>query len=418
MVCVELPYGRSLVQADLPAQNLLCISTPRPVRHGVDEIALLGDALAHPIGTERLRDMARPGQRVTIITSDLTRPCPSDKMLPAALDELAAAGLLDSDITIIAALGLHRSMTEPELEMMAGPDAYRRVSVINHDPADTLRLGITSYGTPVELFRSAVEADLRVCLGNLEFHYFAGYSGGAKAILPGCASRATINANHRMMVHMQALAGQIAGNPVRADLEEGVAMLGCDFILNVIVDEGHHITEAVAGDVIAAHRQGCEMVARRGKVSLPARADIVLVSAGGYPKDVNLYQAQKALDNAAYGVRDEGIIILVAECSEGFGNGTFEVWLREADSPDELLARIAAQFVLGGHKAAAVGSVMKRAAVYLVSDMPAETVSECGMRPFTRVDDAVGTALAEMGQSARIAVMPQGGSVLPAVAAG
>lgn len=414
-VDVRLPYGKTTVKATLPAGGLLGVYSTRAETAKRDETILLREAIDNPIGSRRLRDMAAAGQEVAIVTSDLTRPCPSNRMLPIVLGELAAAGISDSAITVVAALGLHRPMTATELSAMVGAAVYDRVRVVNHDPADTVLIGQTSRGTPVELFRPVVEAELRVCLGNLEFHYFAGYSGGAKAILPGCASRATIQANHSMMVQPTAVAGQLAGNPVREDLEEGVALLGCDFILNAVVDERHSIVAAVAGDLIEAHRAGCELVALRGKVFVPQRADIVLVSAGGYPKDLNLYQAQKALDNAAYAVRDGGVIILLAECPEGFGNGTFETWLRDAASPDELLAWIQEEFVLGGHKAVAIGSVLKRADVYLVSDMPAHSVSACGLHPFADLDAALDSATRAMGNGAVIAVFPQGGSVLPAI---
>ena len=414
-VNVTLPYGETAIGAGVPATNLMGIYQIAATPAGADEAALLENALAHPIGTGRLKEVAAPGKRVAIVISDLTRPCPSDRMLPAVLGELQEAGVADDDITIIVALGLHRPMSDAELETAVGPAIYRRVVVVNHDPADCAYLGQTSRGTPIELYRPLVEADLRVCLGNLEFHYFAGFSGGAKAILPGCASRATINANHAMMVQSEAAAGRIAGNPVRADIEEGVAVLGCDFIFNAVVDERHRIVGAVAGHVIEAHRRGCEMVAQRGRVMLPAKADIVLVSAGGYPKDVNLYQAQKALDNAAYAVRDGGIIILLAECREGFGNATFESWLREAKTPGDLLAWIQREFVLGGHKAAAIGAVLQRASVHLISDLPAEEVSACGMTPFTDVEAAIAAAVETVGPAARIAVIPAGGSVLPAI---
>jgi nickel-dependent lactate racemase len=278
-------------------------------------------------------------------------------------------------------------------------------------------MGTTSRGTPVEIARAVVEADLCVCAGNLELHYFAGYSGGAKAILPGCASRATVQANHAMMVRPEAAAGRLDGNPVRADLEEGAAMVGIDFILNVVVDGQHRILGAVAGDVTAAHRQGCELVAQQGIVPVPQLADVVLVSAGGYPKDLNLYRAQKALDNAAQAVRDGGILILVAECGEGFGNKTFEAWLCEAHSPEAVLERIQRDFVLGGHKAAAVASVLNRARVHLVSSMPQDLVRGCGLTPFEDVERALETALDQVGPSARILVMPEGGSVLPALSA-
>ena len=415
LTTLQLPFGRSQMGVEIPEANLLGVLNPRESAETFDEASLLREALAHPIGSPCLRDVARPGQKVVIVTSDLTRPCPSERLLPPVLDELAVAGVSEADVTVVVALGLHRPMTEAELEAAVGPVVYRRVRVINHDPANTVRLGVTSAGTPVEILLPVVEADLRVCLGNLELHYFVGYSGGAKAIIPGCASRATVQANHAMMVRPEAAAGRLEGNPVRADIEEGVAMLGVDFILNVVVDGQHRIVGAVAGEVTAAHRRGCEMVARRSQVAVPGLADIVLVSAGGYPKDVNLYQAQKALDNAAHAVRPGGLIVLVAECKEGLGNQTFEAWMMAAKSPDDLLERIQKEFVLGGHKAAAIASVLKRARVFMVSSLPVEVVRQCGMVPFDDPGQALGAAFDEVGRGASVIALPQGGSVLPSV---
>ena len=419
---LELAYGHGVLPVRLPASRLQAVIQPLSAGEPAAEADLLREALAQPIGAPPLRRLARPGQTVAILTSDLTRPCPSHRLLPPVLDELVAAGVADSDVTVVLALGLHRPMTGSEIEAAVGSEVVRRVRVLNHDPDDTVRLGVTSSGTPVELYRPVVEAGLRVCLGNLELHYFAGYSGGAKAILPGCASRAAVNANHAMMVRPEASAGRLEGNPVRADLEEGAALAGPAWILNVVVDGRHRIVGAVAGDPIAAHRVGCQMVAERGIVPIDARAGIVLVSAGGAPKDLNFYQAQKALDNAAYGVQDGGVIILVAECPEGLGNQTFERWMTGGSaggaSPDELLARIQQEFVLGGHKAAAVAAVLKRAAVFLVSALPGDLVRRCGMVPFASVDAALESALAEAGAGAGILFLPQGGSVLPLCRAG
>jgi nickel-dependent lactate racemase len=304
-------------------------------------------------------------------------------------------------------------MTDGEMERAVGREVFERVRVINHRPAETVSLGVTSGSTPVALFRPVVEADLRVCLGNLELHYFAGYSGGAKAIFPGCASEEGVTANHAMMVRPEAVTGRLEGNPVRIDLEEAAGIVGVDFICNVVVDDEQRIVGAVAGEVTAAHRQGCEMVAQRGKVSIPKPADVVVVSAGGYPKDVNLYQAQKALDNAAHAVRKGGTIVLVADCREGFGNETFREWMLACRSPEETLSRLERSFVLGGHKAAAIAKVLRRAKVCLVSEIPEESVSACGLVPFESADRALETALAEAGDDAQVIVMPEGGSVLP-----
>lgn len=417
MTTINLAYGHSQVQAQVPGANLLGVLEPRRTGQPPAEAVLLRSALDQPIGSPRLREIARPGLRVALVTSDLTRPCPSDRLLPCILDELTAAGVRDDDITVIIALGLHRPMTEDEMRRAVGAEVYGRVRVINHDPSDVVRLGVTSRGTPVEIARTVVEADLRICAGNLELHYFAGYSGGAKAIMPGCGSEATVQANHAMMVEPDAAAGRLEGNPVRADLEEGAAMVGVDFILNVVVDSNHQILGAVAGDVTAAHRLGCEQVAAQGIVPVPQLADVVVASAGGFPKDLNLYQAQKALDNAAHAVRDGGVVVLLAECSEGLGNATFEAWITEASTPDEVLQRIQREFVLGGHKAAAVASVQKRASIYLVSSMPTELVQSCGLTPFENLNRAIERALDEAGPSAGVLVMPEGGSILPVVPA-
>ena len=412
---LEFAYGDQRLRVAVPHTNLLGVFSPRNAPPPDDAAALIGTALQQPIGTPPLRALARAGQRVAVVISDLTRPCPSAQLLPPILDELKAAGVADAAMTIIIALGLHRPMTDAEIEAAVGREVAQRVRVLNHDPADTVHLGATSAGTPVEFFRPLVDADLRVCLGNLEFHYFAGYSGGAKAILPGCASRATISANHAMMAHPDARAGRVDNNPVRRDIEEGVAMLGADFMLNVVVDEAHRVTAAVAGDVIAAHRVGCDLIRQRGALPIPQRADVVLAGAGGWPKDVNLYQAQKALENASYAVRPGGTIVLFAECREGFGSPVFETWMRDAASADDILARIQQGFVIGGHKAAAIAAVLKRAHLYLVSSMVDDALTRLGIRLCHDAGEAVAQALAEAGRGATVLALPDAGSSLPLV---
>ena len=415
---IELPFGDSQLQVDVPSERLLGVVLPKAEQGGDDEErALVRDALARPVGTPALRALVRPGQQVAIVVSDMTRPCPPARLLPPVLEELAAVGVRDADVTVIVALGLHRAQTAAELATLVGPAIYARVRVVNHDPQDVVRLGVTSRGTPVELFRPLVEADVRICLGNLEFHYFAGFSGGAKAVLPGCASPSAIAANHGLMARPGAETGRLEGNPVREDLEEGAAMLGIDFILNAIVDDRHRIVAAFAGHVRAAHRKGCERVAERGAVPIARCADIVLVSAGGYPLDVNMYQAQKALDNAVHAVREGGVIVWVAECREGLGSATFASWLQEAGSADEILARIEREFVLGGHKAAAIAAVLKKARVHLVSSLPAEAIGRVGLVPFDDLGQALAAAHEVVGSEARIWALPYGDSVLPQAAA-
>jgi nickel-dependent lactate racemase len=405
------------MQISVPNANLMGVIEPQ---HPADipraEDDLLIEALAHPIGSPPLNQMVKIGAKIAIVTSDLTRPCPSHKLLPHIAHELELAGIPDEDVFIVLALGLHRPMTNAEITQALSPEIRRRYRVYNHNPKDVERLGFTSRGTPVEFFRPLVEADFRICLGNIEFHYFAGFSGGAKAILPGCASHLTVTANHAMMVLPEATAGKIEDNPPRMDIDEAVAMLGVDFILNVVVDNEHKIIAAYAGDVTAAHRKGCQFVAQRGKVKISHKADIVVAGTGGFPKDINFYQAHKAMEGAKDFIREGGVLILVGECAEGFGNQTMEEWMLAATSPAEVILRLQRGFVLGGHKAAAIAAIQQRAKIYLVSRLPEEKVRQSGILPFSDAQTALKVAFQELGPNSKVLLIPQAVSIVPELA--
>ena len=324
---LDLGYGTGIQTVKIPDENLLGVLMANEIPHERGGEAAVRYALAHPIGAKPLRELVKPGQKIAIIASDISRPVPSYEILPAILDELTAAGCRDGDITVVFALGSHRHHTEEEKRHLAGERIWRRVRCVDSDPDDCTHLGTTSAGTPVDITRVVAEADFRICTGNIEFHYFAGYSGGAKAIMPGVSTPAAIQANHRMMVRESACAGKLDGNPIRADIEEAGRICGVDYIVNVVLDEHKHIVHAVSGDTIEAHRAGCAYLDRMYRRPIPQCADIVLVSQGGAPKDANLYQTQKALDNAKYAVKRGGTIILIGACPEGLGSAKFEQWL-------------------------------------------------------------------------------------------
>jgi len=371
--------------------------------------------LEAPINTPRLCDMIKPGEKIAIVTSDVTRPMPTAAVMPALLEELYAAGASPADITLIFALGSHRFHTTEEQRRLAGEQAWNEIRCMDGDPSDCVHLGFTAAGTPVDIVRVVAEADRRICLGNIEYHYFAGYSGGAKAIMPGVSTRAAIQANHSMMVREDACAGRLEGNPIREDIEEAVSLCGVDFILNVVLDENKRIIRAVAGDMIAAHRAGCAFLDQIYQIKIDRQADIVITSQGGAPKDLNLYQTQKALDNAKHAVRDGGIVILVGSCREGLGETVFAEWMLSASSPAELTNRIQKEFRLGGHKAAAIALVLERAEVYLVSEMEPDLVKSLFMTPFSSVQAAYDSAQKRLGREASVLIMPHGGSTLPLV---
>ena len=410
-------YGHGTRQFELDEERVLLEMAAARIDTEPDETEEVRRALQNPIGPPPLTEIVRPGEKICIITSDITRPCPSAAILPPLLGELEQAGVHLDDITVVFALGSHRRHTDEEQERLVGPAVYSQVHTVDSDPEDTVFLGMTALGTPVNITSVVAQADRRICVGNIEYHYFAGYSGGAKALMPGVSDREAIQANHSRMVEATSRAGEIEHNRLRRDLEEAADICGCDFILNVILSEDKRILRAVAGDHRAAHRAGCTFLDSLYKISVERRADLVIATPGGYPKDINLYQAQKALDNARHAVKPGGIIILAGACGEGFGEEVFGEWLLAAAKPQDLIERVKQEFRLGGHKAVAIAMTLAHAQVYFVSDMDPDDAAKTFMKPYQDLDAAIADALDALGPDARVIVMPHAGSTLPDVRA-
>ncbi|MCL2024121.1 MAG: nickel-dependent lactate racemase [Oscillospiraceae bacterium] len=410
---LTIGYGKTGQEINIPEKNLLGVVTPNNVEVSAKGASLVRRALENPIGTKRLRETVRRGEKIAIITSDITRPLPSEKILPQVLDELESAGVSMDDVTVVFALGCHRKQTPDEMKKLVGADIYSKVKCVDGDTNDCIHMGVTSFGTPVDIVRTVAAADRRIAIGNIEYHYFAGYSGGAKAIMPGVSNRAAIQANHSRMVEEKAAAGRLDDNPVRDDIEEAVRnFCPLDFIVNVVLDEGKEIIYAAAGDAVKAHRAGCKFLDSLYRCELPARADIVVASQGGSPKDLNLYQTQKALDNAKYAVKNGGIIILVGACDEGFGEDCFEEWMTKSPSANSMIERIQNDFQLGGHKAAAIAMVLENAEVMLVSQMHPSLVRRMFLQPYSTAQAALNDAFDRLGGDATVLVMPFAGSTL------
>lgn len=415
---LEFGYGTGVQIVDVPDKNLIGILTPNEVKVELKGEAEVVRALKSPIASPPLSQIVKPGEKIVIVTSDITRPMPTHVVMPSLLDELYAADIKPSDITLVFALGSHRKHTEEERRKLAGERAWNEISCIDGDPSDCIHLGFTSRGTPADIVRIVAEADRRICLGNIEYHYFVGYSGGVKAIMPGVSSRNAIQANHSRMTDPCACAGRMNGNPVRDDIEEVVSRFcPVDFILNVVLDEKKQIIRAVAGHPVKAHREGCAFLDKLYAKKIKQRADIVICSQGGAPKDLNLYQTQKALDNAKHAVKENGIIILIGSCREGLGESVFEQWMTNCENPYSLIERIQRDFQLGGHKAAAIAMVLENADIYLVSDMEPCFVESIFLKPFSSAQKALDAAFNKLGNDATVLAMPYGGSTLPVVTA-
>lgn len=406
-------YGHGQQTVQIPDKNVLEVLTANEMAHARTGTEAVEYALDNPIGAAPLGQLAKPGQKIAIIASDISRPVPSYQILPSIVERLLAAGCKKEDITVVFALGSHRKHTEEEMRRLAGDGIFDTVRCVDSDVSDCVHMGTTDAGTPVDITRCVAEADFRICTGNIEFHYFAGYSGGAKAIMPGVSTPAAIQANHRMMVEEEAYAGNLDTNPIRRDIEQAGAICGIDYIVNVVLDEHKNIVYAVAGDSVKAHREGCRYLDRMYRKPLRERADIVLVSQGGAPKDANLYQVQKALDNAKHAVKKGGTIILMGACPEGLGSRTFEQWLLSAPTAESMITRIHETFQLGGHKAAAIAMVLQNADIDLVSEMDPDFVRGIFLNPRKSAQEALDAAFAKYGPDATVIAMPYGGATLP-----
>ena len=408
-------FGAGTQEAEVPEKNLLGVLHANEVKLDLTGEAEVRRALEEPIGSPRLREIVKPSEKIAVVTSDITRPMPTYKVMPALLDELYAAGVRAEDITLVFALGSHRKQSDEEKKKLAGERAWNEIACVDSDPADCVHMGVTAAGTPVDITRAVAEADRRICLGNIEYHYFAGYSGGAKAIMPGASTRDAIQSNHSMMVRPEACAGALDTNPLRMDIEEAGTICGIDFILNVVLSEHKEIIRAVAGHPVQAHRAGCAFLDTLYLKELPRGADIVLVSQGGAPKDLNLYQTQKALDNARHAVNPGGVIVLIGSCKEGLGEKVFEEWMTKSESPRAMIERIGQDFQLGGHKAAAIAMTLEKADIYLVSDLEPDFVRSIFLTPQPSVQQALDAAFEKLGPGATVLAMPYGGSTLPRI---
>lgn len=411
----EIKYGKGTAAFHLRQKNHMGMLLPKERKVDLVDEAEVRHAMENPIGSKRLKELVKAGEKVVIVTSDITRPMPSYKVLPEIIWELKSGGVIEEDITIVLALGSHRSHTEEEKKTLVGEKVFNsKVNVIDSDMNQCIRLGFCKNGTPADIFEPVVKADKRICLGNIEFHYFAGYSGGSKALMPGVSSHEAIQVNHSNMVKPGAYAGNIETNPVRQDIEEITDFISIDFIVNVILNDKKQIVKAVAGHAVEAHRAGCKVLDEMYKIPLEEKADIAIVSPGGYPKDINIYQSQKGLDNAKHAVKDNGIIIWCASAAEGFGEKIFQEWMT-TKTPKEMIEEIKINFKLGGHKAAAIAMVLEKAKIYMVSDLPDDLVRKINLIPFQSLQKAIDTAIEELGEESKVLILPAAGSTLPMV---
>lgn len=416
---MELKYGSTSFAIDLPPDRLAGVIVPSlypPAESPEDIINAALEACQPAISR------FKPGEKVVIVTSDITRYTGSELYLPLLVERLNRQGIGDRDIEILIALGIHRKQTDHEHQKILGT-LYGRIRVTDHDCDDSAHLvllGTTSNGIRVSINRKAAEADRLILTGTIGFHYFAGFGGGRKSVLPGIASRQACMASHFTVLNPGdgngknplATTGNLEGNPVHQAMVEGCAMAEPDFILNTVLSPEKRIMAAFAGDWREAHEAGCRFYSQHFAFTLTEKADLVIASCGGFPKDINLIQSHKSMEYASQAIKDGGVMILLAECRDGFGNSTFYNWFRHKRL-DDFETALREHYEINGQTAYSLLQKAQRFRIILVSRFPAQQVLEMGMIPADSLDRALALTAGILPPDWRACLMPEAGSVLP-----
>jgi nickel-dependent lactate racemase len=418
---VSLAYGRGTLEVDLP-ECALTVIEPRPQAALPDERAALVAALDRPRGAAPLRAQVAAARRICIVHTDITRPMPNDRIIPWLLAYLEEAGARPEQILLLNALGTHRPNTGPELEAMLTPAVVRRYRCVNHEPendAAHVAFGVTRAGAPALINRHLVEADLRIVTGFIEPHFFAGFSGGPKGIMPGVAALRTVQGNHGVanIGDPRAAFGVLDGNPIWEEMRDIALRVGPAFLVNVTLDDTRRLTGVFAGDLLEAHRAGTEFVRASAMQPQAAPYDVVVTTNAGYPLDMNLYQAGKGMSAAAGIVRDGGTIIVAAECSDGIPHGSpYDRLLRSVSGIEEIPRKLAEPGFTWPEQWAGQlqARVQRRASVYLYSSLSDEETRAAHLQPCRDIAAQVQAALPAGG---RLAVLPQGPLTVPYLAA-
>ncbi len=417
---VEMRYGTGTLPMEIPEVNVVGVleiaeSVPLP-----DENGAVREAIARPIASPPLAELAGDRESACIVISDITRPVPNKVILPPLLEVLEESGIPREKITILIATGIHRPNNTEELETMVGSDIMETYRIVNHfsqKPETQAYLGKTENGTPVYINKTYLEADLKITTGLIEPHLMAGYSGGRKAICPGIASVETMKVMHgpELMEHPKSAVGILEGNPFHKEATEIARMAGVDFNLNVAIDKHRSITGIFAGELVESHRVGAAFVEKQAKVTLPAPADAVVVSSAGYPLDSTFYQAIKGLLTAVEIVKQGGSILLVAACSEGIGSKPFTDLIFKTDDLTAFVQGLynPANFVIDQWQLEELAKVARKADIYFYTDgIPYHQRAKLFVHPLKTPQEGIQEILDRYGADAQIAVIPEGPYVL------
>jgi nickel-dependent lactate racemase len=417
MATIELGYGDDSIAFEYnESQYEVLAPNERNDRPLSD--AEIGSALDLSVGSPPLEEIVQPGESVLIVVSDATRATASAQVVNLLVRRVIQAGISPSDIAIIFATGIHRTPTEDEKRELLTPFIAQRIRTIDHeayDSSDLIQLGTTERGTPIEVNRVLKDYSRVILTGAVGFHYFAGFTGGRKSICPGLASAQTIEATHMLAMDFErggrragVAAGLLEGNPMHEECERVAALIEPSFMVNTIVDERGRALQVFAGDWRAAHRQACEEYRATHSQHIDHKREVVVVSCGGSPYDINMIQAHKALDMAAHACVTGGAIILLAECRDGLGRADFMKWFDCSDSQN-LEQRLREAYEVNGQTAWSLLTKTERFRVYLISKLATADVQRMRMIPASTLDEAI----AQIDSGVPGYIMPRGPALLP-----
>lgn len=401
---LDIPYLNRSFLLDVPDGNLLGVAEPNEIEVSGTPEEIATRALEHPFGPggepgRSLDDFLIGAETVLVIVNDATRPTPTEAMLGALLPAFRRAGIPVKNLSILVATGAHRAPTEPEYRQILG-SLYEtlRMRCFYHDSrneAELVELGTTRNGTPIVLNRMLFQVDRIIATGSVEPHYFAGFTGGRKAFLPGVAAFRTIKANHKLALSPMARSLALDGNPVHEDMMDALPLLKAPvFSFMTVLNKEQRVAAAAAGDLLGSFYVAVETAKRIFCVSIPTKADIV-VSVAKFPMDIDMYQSQKAIDNGALALKDGGTLILVSSCRDGIGDEAYANLLAQAGSPADAIERIRAGYELGYHKAAKMAEVSARATVRAITDLPPQRLRSMFIEPAASPQEALNRALAD-----------------------
>ena len=423
---VNLEYGKYGLSAEIPDANLIGVLNLKTSPPLLNPDVAIKSALSNPIGTASLSELARNARCACVVICDITRPVPNQVLLPIVLSQIEEAGIVRDQITILIATGTHRPNIGAELEAIVGPEIAREYRCINHvctDANTMVDLGFSPKGVHVKLNRYYVDAQLRVTVGLIEPHFMAGFSGGRKLIMPGIAALETVQAWHspQFLEHPLATNGVVQGNPVHEESLAIAKLARPSLTIDVTLDQKNCITGVFAGDLEEAWMTGVQFARTQVGVNIPELADIVVTTCAGYPLDATFYQAVKGMVGALPIVKEGGEIIIASECSEGIGSDHFRNLLLEANCLAEFVSDIQSDswtYVPDQWEVEELARARKHCEVTCVCrGIPDDLLSQCFVKPASSVEDAISSALTRLGENARIAVIPKGPYVIPAVVA-